>query len=294
MRAQVIIGATIVLDAILFLVNAEVAYLSSSRAVFSQAVYTLTDLVGGLLLLWGFYASRRPPDHDHPFGHGKERFFWAFTASLITFSVAGIVTLVSGIFQVFTPEPVTHLPAALGVVGATVAVSVVGIAVTLRELRIGQESLSSLLDSAHQGLKTIFYQDLISIFGSLVAFVGIGVVYLTKRFQFDGITAVAVGLLLVSTGFILAAESRELLVGRSIPAAQAKEVLEAVEADPRVRKVRGFQSMMLGPDDVLLALRVNFQDGLTTDEIESVIDQLGTKLRKTIPTVRHIIIEPES
>jgi len=294
MRPQVIIWATLSLNAVLFGVNLGIAILSGSRTVLSQAIYTVTDLAGGIVLLWGYSVSQRPPDYDHPFGHGKERFFWAFTASLITFSTAGLLTLQGGLQQIVAPTPVTHLTAALASVGATFAVSVGGIVVTLRELRTGRQSIQSFLESAHQGLKTIFYQDVVSILGSAVAFGGLVLLTIFHDPVIDGIAASCVGALLVGAGFIVAAETREFLVGKAISQSSARRVIEVVEKDPRVRKVRGFQSMMLGPDDALVALKVNFQDGLTTDQIEAAIDQVSLELRKAFPPLRHLIMEPES
>ena len=294
MRPQVIITATMVLDAALFAVNLTVAIISGSRAVLSQAVYVISDMIGGVLLVWGFVVSRRPADHEHPFGYGKERFFWAFTASLLTFTVAGIVVIVPSISQITNPGPVKDLGDALIVVAATGIVSAIGIGVTLRELRRGQQSLATFLESSHQGLKMVFYQDVVSVFGSLIALVGLALVAHSHSDAYDGLSALGVGALLLVTGFLLAAETRELLVGKAISQEEERKVFELVERDPRVRKVRGLQSMMLGPDDVLLALRVNFQDALTTDQIETAIDQISIALRESFPSLRHLLIEPES
>jgi cation diffusion facilitator family transporter len=294
MRPQVIIWATIALNGALFIVNLVIAVQSGSRAVLSQAVYTITDLVGSGLLLWGFVVSQRPPSYDHPFGFGKERFFWSFSASLVTFTIAGLLVLTTGLDQVLNPQPVTHLEAGLAVVGLTIASSFAGILVTLRELRHSRETLQTLLESTHQGLKTIFYQDVVSIFGSIVAFAGILIVYRTGDAVADGAAASAVGVLLIVTGLVLAAESRELLVGKAIPPRLAREILSVIERNPHVRRVREVQSMMLGPDDVLIALRVNFQDGLTVDELEMAIDEIGHAVKSAFPTVRHLVIEPES
>ena len=193
-----------------------------------------------------------------------------------------------------TPTPLARLDLALLVVGATVAVSLASIEVTLRELRRDRATLSSLLESAVQELKTIFYQDLVSVLGSVVAFGGIVVVFLTHNAALDGWTAAAVGVILIAMGFVLAAENREYLIGKAISPDQARSLLHLVERDARVRKVRALQSMMLGPDDMLVALRVNFRDGLNTDQIESTIDDLGRALRQSFPALRHLVIEPES
>jgi len=173
-------------------------------------------------------------------------------------------------------------------------VSLVGIWVTLRELRLARETLEALLESAQQGLKSVFYQDLVTLVGTVVAFAGLFLVYRTHNYALDGVTAALEGFLLVSTGFVLTAESRHYLVGRALAPEVALAMLGVVERDPRVRRVRSAQSMLLGPDDALLALRVNFQDGLTTDQLEAAVDQVTLDLRTAFPILRHIIIEPES
>lgn len=294
MRSQVVISATLFLDVALFAVNLTVAVAGGSRAVLSQAVYALSDVFAGAMVMWGFLASQRPPDHEHPFGYGKERFFWSFSAGLLAFTFAGGFVLISGVQQMLSPHPIEDIPEGLLVVGVTLLVSVLGILVVLRELRRDQASISDFLGSAHQGLKTIFYEDLVSVVGSVVAFGGLLVEFRSPSGEADGLTATVVGVLMVATGIVLAAESRDLLVGKAISPNQARAVLSLVERDPRVRRVRGLQSMMLGPDDVLLALRVNFLDDLDTDEIEASIDHLSLTLREAFPQVRHLLIEPES
>jgi cation diffusion facilitator family transporter len=294
MRPQVVIVATLLLNATLFAFNLTVALLSGSRAVLSQAIYTITDLVGATLLLWGLYLSRRAPDYDRPFGHGRERFFWAFVSIVVTFTVAGLLALSVGVQQLVSPVKVTHIGDDLLVVGGTVLASIAGIYVTMRELARSRQTLESLLASANQGLKSIFYQDLVAIVGSVAAFAGLVVVYRTGNDQVDGLTAVIEGLILAAAGVVLSAESREYLVGRALAPADTRAVLSLVERDPRVSKVRDVVSMLLGPEDALLALRINFQDGLTTDQIELAIDQLTAAIRQARPSVHHVVIEPES
>ena len=294
MRPLVILVATLLLNVGLFILNLSVALVSGSRVVLAEAIYAIADLAGSALLVFGLLRSRRPPDHEHPFGFGKERFFWAFVSIVVTFTMSGMVALVTGIEQATSPHPLTHVPEGLLVVAATLAVSLVGIWVTLRELRIARQTLATLLDSAHQGLKAVFYQDLIAIAGALVAIAGLLVVYRTHDYALDGGAAALQGVLLVVTGFILTADSRAYITGRALDPDVARSMLSLVERDPRVARVRSAQSMQLGPDDALVALRINFQDGLTTDQLEAAIDQVSQALRSTYPVLRHIIIEPES
>ncbi len=294
MRPQIVVGATIALNATLFVVNLVVAELSGSRAVLSQAIFTITDLVGSAFLLWGLYLSRRPADYDHPFGHGRERFFWAFVSIVVSFTVAGLLAVVAGFDQLTHPGTISHIGYALVVVGATLAASVVGISVTLRELRHGRQTLDRFLASANQGLKSIFYQDLIAIVGAIAALLGLLVVYRTGQASIDGLTALIEGMILFVAGIVLAIESREYLVGRALDPRTTQKVLSLIERDHRVAQVRDAQSMLIGPEDALLALKVNFRDDLTTDQLEQAIDDVAAAVKHVFPIVHHVVIEPES
>ncbi|HTW77524.1 MAG TPA: cation diffusion facilitator family transporter [Thermoplasmata archaeon] len=294
MRPQVIIIATLLLNASLFAVNLTVAVIGGSRSVLAEAIFTITDIVGSGLLLWGLYLSRRPASPEHPFGRGKERFFWAFVSILVTFTVAGVLVLTEGLDQVLDPRPIRYIVEGLLVTSATLVVSLASILFTLRELRLSRMHLLDLLESANQGLKAIVYQDLVTVGASVAAFVGLFVVNATGIAAADGAGAIAEGAILIAAGFILSAESREYLIGRALEPAQARRILQLVEANPSVAKVRSLQSMLLGPDDALLALRINFHDGMTTDQLELAIDEVTAGLRAEFPVLRHIVIEPES
>ena len=294
MRPQVIIVATLLLNATLFAVNFTVAILGGSRSVLAEAIFTITDIVGSGLLLYGLYLSRLPASPAHPFGRGKERFFWAFVSIIVTFTVAGVLVLTEGVSQFVDPHPIKYLGEGLLVVFATMAASLAGIAFTLRELRLSRMGLLELLESANQGLKSIFYQDFVTVGASVAAFVSLLIVYRTGDAAADGVGAMGEGLILIAAGFILSAESRGYLIGRAMEPSQARRMLEIVRANSNVAKVRSFQSMLLGPEDALLALKINFRDGLTTDQLEVAVDEVTATLRAEFPVLRHIIIEPES
>jgi cation diffusion facilitator family transporter len=294
MRPQVIIVATLLLNATLFAVNFTVALIGGSRSVLAEAIFTITDIVGSGLLLWGLYLSRLPASPAHPFGRGKERFFWAFVSIIVTFTVAGVLVLTEGVSQFVDPHPIKYIAEGLLVVFATLAASLAGIAFTLRELRISRMGLLELLESANQGLKSIFYQDLVTVGASVAAFASLLVVAQTGDAAADGLGAIGEGVILIAAGFLLSAESRGYLIGRAMEPTQARRMLAILRGNPNVSKVRSFQSMLLGPEDALLALKINFRDGMTTDQLEVAIDEVTAALRAEFPVLRHIIIEPES
>lgn len=294
MRTSLVVVASFLLNLVFIVLNFLVFEAGGSHAVLSQAVNAATDLTGGLMILWGQWASSLPASPTHPFGRGKERFFWAYSAGLVTFSLAGAFLLVFGFEQVSSPHDVGAITASLGVVAVTLVGNAASISVVLWELRRDGGTVRELLASAHQGVKTVFLQDLVSVVGGAVSLVALFLVQRTGLEFIDGLAAAMVGGLLLFTGFALAGEGRELLVGRGIGEEEGRAILSMVERYPFVRQVVGMQSMMLGPDDRLVALRINFADEMSTDDVEMHIDQLRTFIRGEFPQIKHLLIEPGS
>lgn len=292
MRVNAVFYLTLLLNAIFFVLNLVVALVGGSRAVLSQAVYAGTDMVATLMVVWGQMAGALPPSARHPFGRGKERFFWTFVAGLIAFTLAGALVFTEGLQAVGHPGAIGDLGLSLGTVVGTLVAALASLGIVLAEMRRDHLSVSALLESTQQGVKTLFLQDVVSIAGAVVAVTGLALVARTGHAVFDGLAATVVGALLLVTGFAIAAETRELLVGRSISAGEARALLALVERYPYVRSVRGMQSMLLGPDDALVALRVNFIDEMTTDDMELHIDQLRRFVRGEFPHIQHLVIEP--
>ena len=294
MRTRRVVLLTTIISSTFFIANLLAFLYSGSKAVLSQSLYAVTDIVGGLMIYWGIRVSREPPSHIHPFGRGKERFFWAFTAGLVTFSLTGAVVMIVGLLQFLDPARIVDIRGDLLVVGATLAAGTLSLAIAIRETRRDHLTVRELMRSDRQEMKVMVVQDVLGVLGAIIAIVGIYLVFMTHDERFDGAAATFVGALLVGTGIEFALEARELLVGKAIPVDEGKEILSIVERYPFIRGVVGIQSMMLGPDDILVILRLNFIDMLTTDDIEMHIDQLRRFVMAECPSVRHLIIEPVS
>jgi cation diffusion facilitator family transporter len=291
-RTRSVIVATLALDSAFFIANFIVFYYGGSRAVLSQALYTITDLVAGIMIYWGVKVSLEPPTHTHPFGRGKERFFWAFTGGLVTFSVAGFLVLVEGLLEIMHPGRLTDLMQGIATISATLVASLISLTIVLLEIREEKVTVETIMVSEHQEIKMILVQDIVSMIGAVVALTGIYLVYATGNVLYDGLSASMVGALLVATGFVYAMDAREFLVGKGVSPAEGEIIFSIVERYPFVRKVEGMQSMLMGPDEVLVALRINFVDELTTDDLEIVIDELRQFVTGEFPRIGQLIIEP--
>ncbi|MDE1820626.1 MAG: cation diffusion facilitator family transporter [Euryarchaeota archaeon] len=294
MRTQLVLVASFALNVAFLAVNFVVFEAGGSHAVLSQAVNAATDLVAGLMILWGQRAAQFPASPTHPFGRGKERFFWAYSAGLVAFCLAGAFVMVFALQEILSPHPVGALREGLLTVAVTFAGNLASIFVVLLELRRDGGTVRALLTSMHLGVKTVFLQDAVSVLGGAVALLGLFLVQVTGLFALDGVAAFIVGASLLFMGLALARDGRELLVGRSRGAEETRALLALVEKYPPVRQVVGVQSMLLGPDDELVGLRVNFADDLSTNEVEMHIDRLGELIREHFPRIHYLLIEPES
>lgn len=291
-RTSTVVAATLTLDAAFFALNFYVFSLGGSKAVLSQAVAGATDLIGSLMIMWGQRAASLPASSKHPFGRGKERFFWAYSAGLVTFSLAGSLVFIEGFLQVLNPHSITDLGLGLLTVGMTFAANLGGFLIVLVELRQNHQTVDDLLQSSYVGVKMIFLQDIVSIAGASVALAGLALDRYTGLGIFDGVAAAVVGGLLLITGFAIGGDAREFLVGRAISEEESTAILSLVERYPYVRHVLDVRSMVLGPEDHLIVLRVNFLDEMDTDDVEMHVDQLRTFVCGEFPDIKHLIIEP--
>lgn len=294
MRTNVVLVGSFALNSAFLAANFLIFQVGGSHAVLSQAVNAATDLIAGLMILWGQRAAMLPASSTHPFGRGKERFFWAYSAGLVAFCLAGSFVMVFGLEEVFSPHPLGAIFAGIVTVAVTLVGNAASIGVVLFELRRDHGSVAELLGSNHLGVKTVFLQDAVSVFGGGVALLGLLFVRYTGWEAIDGVAALIVGASMLFMGLVLVREGRVLLVGRSGDTEEIRALRSLVEKYPYVRQVVGIQSMLLGPDDELVGLRVNFADELRTDEVELHIDRLGELIRKAFPRVKYLLIEPES
>ncbi len=293
-RSYRTISITLVADGLLFILILAISIISSSEAVFSEALYQLSDVASGGLLLYAVWSSMRPADEAHHFGYGLDRFFWSFISGVFVFSVNGALSILSGIFELFHGRPIREIGASITVLLATVAISTASLMYILARNRAAQRSRPGALQQYHQGVRTVLVQDVMSIVSSCVALAALSVVYYTHLTLYDSGAAVVNGVLLLITGIVLSSESRELLIGKGLNREQLRKISAYLQSLPNVNRVRDIKSIYLGPESLLVVLRVNFRDGLTTDQLEQSIDIVQVALAKEMPELKHVIVEPES
>lgn len=287
------IGANVAIAAAKF-----VAFLfTGSAAMLSETIHSLVDTGNGSLLFFGLRRSQRPGDETHPFGYGKELYFWSLVVALLIFAVGGGLSVFDGIEHIRHPTPLRDLVWSYSTLGAAVLFEGYSLFVSLREFQSSEgvaPSLSAIHASKDPSNFTVIFEDTAAVAGLLVALLG------TLAGQFlgwplaDGIASVVIGLLLMAVAVVLVAESKNLLIGEGADRSTLQQLRALAAAIPGVDRVGYPFTMYFGPDRILLTLNIRFAATLSRDGIEQTTDRIESAIRARFPRIQHIFIEAES
>jgi cation diffusion facilitator family transporter len=273
------------------------AAVTGSSAMLSEGVHSLVDTGNGGLLLWGLHQSRKPPDEDHPFGHGKELYFWTLVVAILVFALGGGVSVYEGILHIVRPVPPENVLVNYLVLAFAFAFDGTSWWIALREFqRVKGEPgyLRAIRHSKDPATFAVLLEDTAALLGLLAALVGIGLGHVLGRPELDGAASVLIGLILCLAAALLARESKGLLIGERLRPEAREAIRKAILAEPAVARVVRGASMHLGPDDVLVTLEVEFRPGLSAADAAAAIDRLDKAIRAARPEVRHLYIEAQS
>lgn len=272
------------------------AFLSSSTAMLAEACHSLADSGNQVFLLIGVKRSARPPDERHPFGYGPETYFWAFIVALCIFLVGGAFAIYEGIHKIADPSNTLGNPlSAYVVLGASIVGESYSFFVAIKEFRHfkGERTLVEALREARDPtVLTVLFEDSAALFGLFVALVGVGLAHWTGQAWWDGAASIVVGLALISVAVFLARESKSLLIGRSVPESERKRIDEIAAAARDVVKVIHIRTIHLGPRDVMVGLKLAFNPELSVRTLELRINELEASLRREMPHLIRIYVEP--
>ena len=275
------------------------ALFTRSSAMLAEAFHSLADTGNQIFLLLGIKLSARPADARHPFGHSNERYFWAFIVAISIFTVGAAFSTYEGVHKVIhfrdPAQRLQHPYWGLGVLLVSMALESFSWLMAFREVRRVKGKLGwvqTIVDARDPVIISVLLEDSAALCGLAVALAGLLLAWLTGNMLFDGLASVVVGLVLAGVAYVLARETKELLLGETVRREDAQLIVEIVEATPRVQRLVVQRTMHLGPEDVLAALKIQFEDGLTTHEIEQIIDEVERRLREKLPHLRRIWIEP--
>ena len=271
-----------------------VAGITGSSAMLSEGIHSSVDTFNGVLLLVGLRLSKRPPSVEHPFGHGKELYFWSLIVAVLIFGLGGGVSFYEGIEHIRHPEPLGDPTWNYVVLAAAAVFEGTSFLIALRQFRAqagGTPFWQALDRSKDPTTYTVLAEDSAALAGLAVAALGI---YLGHRFDmpvFDGAASMVIGLLLAGVALLLIAQSRGLLIGEGVRPETARAIRELAMAQPSVEEVGRVLSMYIGPDQVLAIVDVNFKDDTDTGEAAEAIAAIERQGRARFPMIKRLFIE---
>jgi cation diffusion facilitator family transporter len=269
---------------------------TGSSAMFSEGIHSVVDSSNGFLLLWGKRASRRPSDDEHPFGYGKELYFWSLLVALLIFSLGGGMSIYEGVSQLRHPLPLQNVNwnyAVLSIAGIFELATVVVAARDFRRAEGNNSFWRSFRKTKDPTVSTVLLNNIAALIGLFFAFTGILLERITAVARFDGIASVLIGFTLSAVAILLAIECKSLLVGEGLDESMREEIRDLAQRDPAVKHVGLPHTMYLGPNSILLALDIQFHDGCSATEIASAVDRLEKNVRAENPHIDRIFIEAE-
>jgi len=276
------------------------AVITGSSGMMAEALHSFADTTNQVFLLLGLRFYKRPASEKHPFGYGKERFFWSFIAAIFIFGVGATYAIYEGIAKLRHPHAPENLKWAYWILGISFVLEAGSIALALyQEIKEahheGQTFFTYLRESKDPTAKTVLFEDSAALLGIVIAAAGI---YLTEHHAgpgggayWDGVASILIGVVLAVVAFVLARISRGLLLGEAATKKSVEAIKAAIESHPNVVKVVELLTMHLGPKQILINAHVNLKDDLVTGDIVTTTAEVEDLIRRAEPKVEMIFLE---
>lgn len=273
------------------------AFVTSSAAMLSEAVHSVVDTLNEILLLYGLKKSQQPPDEEHPFGYGRELYFWSFIVALLVFALGAVVSIYQGVHHIFEPEPINSpfinyviLVVAFLCEGFSWLTALKG----FRKYKGNMGYFEAFRKSKDPTTFTVLFEDSAALVGLVIAFLGVFLSHYFHAPTLDGIASILIGCILAIVAFLMARETKGLLMGESADPALPKHILELVQQDHAVLYANGVLTQQMGAHQVIASLSLEFKDNLTSDEIEACVNRLETRVKHLHPEIVGLFIKPQT
>ena len=274
-----------------------VAFLvTGASSMLAESVHSLADTGNQGLLLLGGSLSRRKPTPEHPFGFGRERYFWSFIVATVLFSMGSLFALYEGVDKLRHPHELVSPRWAIGVLAFAILLEGISLSVAYREanrLRMRQSWWEFVRHTKSPEIPVVLLEDLGALLGLVFALIGVGLASILGDARFDALATVAIGLLLGAIALVLAIEMKSLLIGESASEADEEAIRDAIESSPHVRRIIHMRTQHLGPEDLLVAAKIDVDRDLDVVGLASAIDEVEAEVRKRVPVARLIFLEPD-
>lgn len=273
-----------------------VAILTMSSAMLAEAVHSFADTFNQVFLLIGIRKGKREPNSLHPFGFSGELYFWSFIVAIMLFTGGAIFSIYEGVHKLLNPQPIKSVQYAFMVLGLSIIAEGFAFYKAFKKVnreRKGMKILEYLRKTKKSELIVVFLEDWAALTGLSTAIILILMQHLTGILIFDGIASIIIGLILTVVAFFLGNETKSLLLGESAPQALIKKIQMIFAEEESINKVIYIKSLQLGPDNVLLSVKAEFNHRLNSVEISNLINGIEKEIRSKHPDVKTIFIEPD-
>jgi cation diffusion facilitator family transporter len=271
-------------------------FLTGSASMLAEGVHSVADSGNQLLLLLGRNRAQRDRTEQHPFGFGRERYFYAFVVAVVLFTVGALFSIYEGIHKITHPEPVRSPVVAFVVLGLAMVMESFSLRTAVRESgeeRDGENWLAFIRHAKAPELPAILLEDMAALTGLLLATAGVALTVITGNEDWDGAGSLAIGALLACVAVILAVEMKSLLIGESAGPKVERAIVTALEAGPEVERVIHLRTMHLGPETLLVTAKIAVRPCDRAEEVAAGIDAAERRVRAAVPIARVIYLEPD-
>jgi cation diffusion facilitator family transporter len=299
-ESRTAVVAALLGNAALALLKGIAAAVTGSAAMLAETFHSIADTGNQILLLVGMRWARRPADATHPFGHGKDVYFWSFVVSMLLFTIGGAFSIWEAVRHWLHPAAKTPTLWAYGVLAGSFVFEAISLGVGLHGLRraAGSRSLREYWrENRDPTLITVVLEDSAALVSLLIAATGIWLAQVTGRGGWDAAASAVIGVLLLVVAVVLAAESHSLLLGERAPAWVERAIRDVVASDPAALRVVELHTMSLGPHRVLVVLGIAFPRDLPASGVTTAVERLEQRVIERLDGItdrRLVVIEPAS
>jgi len=271
--------------------------LTGATSMLAEAVHSVADSGNQVLLLFGGRRAQRAPTPEHPFGYGRERYFWAFVVSLILFSLGGMFATYEGILKIRDPHELESLNVAVTILVAAMIMESLSFRTAVIEAkRVKDPQLgwwAFIRRTKQPELPVVLLEDLGALIGLATALGAILLAHFTGDAVWDGVGTLLIGLLLIVIAFVLAIEMKGLLIGEAATQTDQEKIAAAIEVEPSVQRLIHMRTEHIGPDELLVGAKIELVDGLSVPEVAEAVNRIESNVRRNVPIARVMYLEPD-
>ncbi|HEX2848982.1 MAG TPA: cation diffusion facilitator family transporter [Acidimicrobiales bacterium] len=270
--------------------------LTGAASMLAEAVHSVADTSNQGLLLLGSARARRDPTPEHPFGYGRERFFWGFVVALVIFSLGSLFALFEGEEKLRHPHELGSVPIAVAILVVAIVAESLSLRTAIRESR-GAKGAGTWWEFIRRAkvpeLPVVLLEDTGALIGLGFALIGLALAEITGDPRWDAAGSVAIGVLLFAIAVTLIIEMKSLLIGESATPRERQAIRDAIEGHPSVRRLIHLRTEHLGPEEILVGAKIELDAALDTAGVAGEIDDVERAIRGAVPSARVIYLEPD-